>query len=101
MTLLGQVRHWRITMQAHLRVVRDEQPIAVNGNVVHETRRISQSIPERRANPPRRQANSVTRTREHLTPDEVERLMTAAAKVGRHGHRDATLILIAYRHGLR
>ena len=41
------------------------------------------------------------RGREYLTPDEVERLMTAARTVGRHGHRDATLILIAYRHGLR
>ncbi len=28
-------------------------------------------------------------------------LMASARKVGRHGQRDATLILIAYRHGLR
>lgn len=28
-------------------------------------------------------------------------MMGAARKIGRYGHRDATLILIAYRHGLR
>jgi type 1 fimbriae regulatory protein FimE len=27
--------------------------------------------------------------------------MSAAGRIGRHGHRDATLILIAFRHGLR
>ncbi len=37
----------------------------------------------------------------YLTPGEVERLMGAARKLGRHGHRDATMILVAYRHGLR
>lgn len=39
--------------------------------------------------------------RPYLTPDEVERLATAARARGRHGHRDATMILLAYRHGLR
>src|SRR5262249_40141126 len=50
--------------------------------------------------PPRRVPNAELRTREHLTEDEVERLMTAA-KRNRHGHRDATMILLAFRHGLR
>jgi len=40
------------------------------------------------------------RPREHLTLAEIERLMTAARQ-GRYGHRDATAILVAYRHGLR
>ena len=34
------------------------------------------------------------------TEAEVERLM-AAAKRNRRGHRDATMVLGAYRHGLR
>ena len=41
------------------------------------------------------------RTREYLTAAEVETLMAEARKSSRHGHRDATMILIAYRHGLR
>jgi integrase len=41
------------------------------------------------------------RTREYLTESEVERLMAAARKSSRYGHRDATMILVAYRHGLR
>jgi type 1 fimbriae regulatory protein FimB/type 1 fimbriae regulatory protein FimE len=50
--------------------------------------------------PPRRRPNSETRDREHLTEGEVKRLMKAAGK-NRYGHRDATMILIAFRHGLR
>jgi integrase len=55
----------------------------------------------RKVAPPRRVANRARRTREHLTPQEVEKLIMAASRVGRYGHRDATLILLAYRHGLR
>jgi type 1 fimbriae regulatory protein FimB/type 1 fimbriae regulatory protein FimE len=51
--------------------------------------------------PPRKQPNALRRSREHLTPPEIERLIAAARQLGRHGHRDATMILIAYRHGLR
>jgi type 1 fimbriae regulatory protein FimE len=50
---------------------------------------------------PRRLVNLAIRSREHLTPEEVERLIAAAKTRGRYGHRDATLILVAYRHGLR
>jgi len=39
--------------------------------------------------------------RKYLTDREIERLMTAARKSSRWGHRDATMILIGYRHGLR
>ena len=49
---------------------------------------------------PRRLPNGKLRTREYLTQGEVERLM-AAAKGNRYGHRDATMALVAYRHGLR
>jgi len=48
----------------------------------------------------RRQAPKDTRPREYLTEREVERLMDAA-RDNRWGHRDATAILLAYRHGLR
>jgi type 1 fimbriae regulatory protein FimB/type 1 fimbriae regulatory protein FimE len=50
---------------------------------------------------PTRRRNADVRPREYLTPDEVERLVDHARKLGRHGHRDATLITLAYRHGLR
>ena len=49
---------------------------------------------------PKRRRNGDLRTREYLTEAEVERLMKVAT-VNRHGHRDATMILVAYRHGLR
>jgi len=44
---------------------------------------------------------SLTVKRRYLTEREVERLMDCARKHGRYGHRDATMILVAYRHGLR
>jgi type 1 fimbriae regulatory protein FimE len=50
---------------------------------------------------PVRRPNAAYRGREYLSDREVAALMTAAASVGRHGARDAALILIAYRHGLR
>jgi type 1 fimbriae regulatory protein FimB/type 1 fimbriae regulatory protein FimE len=66
-------------MAAHLRVI--------------DPRNVNRTVPAR-------PANAELRPREYLTPAEVERLIKVA-KDGRYGHRDATLILIAYRHGLR
>jgi type 1 fimbriae regulatory protein FimB/type 1 fimbriae regulatory protein FimE len=71
-------------MTAHLQLV---QPNNENRSV-----RIRRRIPTR--------SNSELRPREYLTPSEVETLIRAARQ-GRYGHRDATLILVAYRHGLR
>ena len=50
---------------------------------------------------PSRPKNRDVRSREHLLPDEVDALIKAAGSVGRHRLRDRTLILVAYRHGLR
>ena len=47
-----------------------------------------------------RQPNSAYRTREYLTPAEVDKLMKAV-KDNRWGHRNSTMVLVAYRHGLR
>ena len=51
--------------------------------------------------PPPRKKNADVRPREYLLPDEINRLLATAKTLGRHGHRDHTLILLAYRHGLR
>jgi integrase len=69
-----------------LRARKGSRPITVNGKV-----------------PPRRLANASRRPREYLTPEEVKLLIeTARRRIGaRNPHRDATLILLAYRHGLR
>ncbi len=45
---------------------------------------------------PLRKPNSELRSREHLTLHEIEKLIEAA-KGNRWGHRDATMILVAFR----
>ena len=73
-----------MTPHAHLALVGAAVPTRENGRV-----------------PPRRLRNRDRRTREHLTPAEMDLLIQAAGRRGRHGHRDATLLLIGYRHGYR
>src|ERR1700722_7234866 len=50
---------------------------------------------------PLRRPNAQLRTREYLTPSEVAKLIKVATQRSRYGQRDACLILVAYRHGLR
>jgi len=49
---------------------------------------------------PTRPPNGDQRSREYLTPAEIDKLI-AAAKTSRYPQRDATMILVIYRHGLR
>ena len=67
----------------HLKVVRPK----------HEKRAVDPSSPVRLP-------NSEYRTREYLTEREVNKLIEAA-KDNRWGQRDSTMILLAFRHGLR
>jgi len=50
--------------------------------------------------PCRQKTNLESRTREYLTPTEIESLLHATA-TGGYGHRDRTFFLVMYRHGLR
>jgi len=62
--------------------------------------RLTTPATEKRTVTPVRRPNAHLRTREYLTAGEVERLLSAT-KGNRWGHRDGTMILVAYRHGLR
>ena len=45
--------------------------------------------------------NKSRRSREYLTEVEINKIISAARNIGRHGNRDAAMILLAFRHGLR
>lgn len=53
------------------------------------------------ASPPVKVPNMEKRSREYLTVSEVNKLIKAAKRIGRHGERDGILILVMYRHALR
>src|SRR5262245_13223327 len=80
----GQSEETTMPQIRQLRVAAPPAPTPVNGTL-----------------PPRRAPNAALRSREHLTPDEVDRLIVAAGRRGRYAHRDSTLLMLAYRHGLR
>ena len=56
---------------------------------------------KQRANSNTPNTENFTVARRYLTEREVEKLMDTASKLSRHAHRDATMILVAYRHGMR
>ena len=51
--------------------------------------------------PPRKQKNADLRSREYLSPHEIESLRKAVRAHHYHGHRDDTLIFLMFRHGFR
>ncbi len=51
--------------------------------------------------PPTKPHNKAVRKDEHLEREKVEKLIKAANQLGRNGHRDSTMCLFAFRHGLR
>lgn len=51
--------------------------------------------------PPKKMKNIDRRSREYLTPKEIDKLIRESKKVGRYGKRDSAMILMSYRHGLR
>jgi site-specific recombinase XerD len=61
---------------------------------------VTPTIVNRTVATPRRKPNAELRTREYLTEAEVESLIETV-KGKSYGHRDSTMILLAYRHGLR
>lgn len=72
-----------------------------NGKTPTPVNAPGQFVSNENATLPRRPSNAELRTREYLSSAEIDSLMNAARKISRHGHRDATLILLGYRHGLR
>jgi type 1 fimbriae regulatory protein FimB/type 1 fimbriae regulatory protein FimE len=60
-----------------------------------------QSMDEQKNLPPRKKKNAEQRSAEFLEPADVARLMAAAKKHSQYGDRDALIIHMLYKHGLR
>ena len=84
MTQNGRVRMSKVSNVVPLKGTSRGRPNTVNGKV-----------------PPLRRKNKDLRSREYLTTEEVDRLGSAAKSTGRHRHRDMTMIIMMFRHGLR
>ena len=82
--IFGRVGDPNVRKTAALRLVSDRAPLPIFGRV-----------------PPRKPKNTERRKREHLTEVEVEALAKAAGNCGRYGHRDRTMVMVCFRHGLR
>ena len=60
----------------------------------------AKSKPKPRPTPPRKKKHEES-VRDYLRPDEVDAMVQAARQSGRHRVRDAAIILLMFRHGLR
>jgi integrase len=60
----------------------------------------AKSKPKAHPAPPRKKKHNES-VRDYLRPDEVDAMVQAARKSGRHRVRDAAIILMMFRHGLR
>jgi type 1 fimbriae regulatory protein FimB/type 1 fimbriae regulatory protein FimE len=73
------------------------------GALIHMTKpalKIVSPATVKRKVTPTRPKNADVRTREYLTEREIEKLIEAC-KDNRWAHRDQTMILLTFRHGLR
>jgi type 1 fimbriae regulatory protein FimE len=67
----------------------------------HPQRSFSAKSPSgSRQGPPRKKPRDAS-VREYLRPDEIDAMVQAARQSGRHRVRDAAIILLMFRHGLR
>jgi type 1 fimbriae regulatory protein FimB/type 1 fimbriae regulatory protein FimE len=71
-----------------------------NNHMTNTALKLVSPAKENRTVTPKRRPNAELRPREHLTEREVEKLIEVA-KGNRWGRRDSTMLLIAFRHGLR
>jgi integrase len=85
------------SLKDHIRTVSICRSRKSHGQITSQARHPAH---QKRTVTPRRRPNAALRSREHLTETEVEQLVQAA-KRNRWGHRDSTMILVAWRHGLR
>jgi integrase len=67
----------------------------------HQTPFSAKSAKKAKLSIPKKPKNKDQRKREYLTDAEIDLLRKAASKIGRHGLRDDTLMLLMFRHGLR
>ena len=91
---IPEIVHFRVCMPARMTVPWGWRPR--RSDHANDRFRESQSMA-----PPIKPTNTSRRAREHLAPAEIDQLISAARRLGRHGRRDAAMILLAYRHGLR
>ena len=84
------------------------ESIGVKLKAAEATEPTAENRRDERRRPPKRMKNKDRRSREYLTPSEVQKLMNAARSgkgeaggATRHAHRDATIIMLMFRHGLR